>query len=122
MSKVKPKLTAKIAVVTAKIINLVIEAYRGVNMSEMKGSTDFVLHLCNIVEYKFHKVDKVDKKKIVLDIFKRLIPSVTESELETINQTIEHLHSTGQIKYPSLFKLGKEAIIDILKTVLCLKK
>ena len=122
MSKVKPKLTAKIAVESAKILNLLIEEYRGVSMADMKSSTDFVLHICNIVEYKFHKVPKVDKKKAVLDIFKRLIPSITDSEMETISQTIEHLHSTGQIKYPSLFKIGKIVVVNILKTVLFMKK
>jgi len=118
---VKPKLAAGIAVETAKIINLLVDVYRGVDLSTLRTNVDFVLHICNVIEATFAKGLKVDKKMIAVDIIKKLVPSITDDEMTINMEIIEHCHSTGAIKKPSVWKIVKYAVICFLKNVLSIE-
>ena len=72
----------------------------------LKGCSEFVLYCCKIVENVVVKKQKIDKKQLVLDVFKILF-ALSPAELLSLDASIEFLHSNGLI---SKVKVVKKAV------------
>ena len=62
----------------------------------LKSCNEFLLFVCKIVENYVLKSDKLDKKKVVLDLYRQLFP-LTEPDIKLIDLGIEFLHSNNMI-------------------------
>ena len=82
----------------------------------LKGCSEFVLYCCKIVENVVVKKQKIDKKQLVLDLFKQLF-NLQPAELQVLDSAIEFLHSNGLI---SKVKVVKKAKSWFAKKVACL--
>jgi hypothetical protein len=72
----------------------------------LKGCTEFLLYTTKIVENVVVKKQKIDKKQLVLDVFKILF-ALQPPELLALDASIEFLHSNGLI---SKVKVVKKAV------------
>ena len=57
-----------------------------------------ILLVCNIVENTINKSDKVNKKDVVIDIFKQINHITCENDINLLGSLIEFLHSNDKIK------------------------
>ena len=62
----------------------------------LKQCNEFLLYVCKIIEEVIIKADKVNKKDMVIDLFKSLF-SITEPESKLLSNSIDFLHSNGMI-------------------------
>jgi hypothetical protein len=62
----------------------------------LKGCSEFVLYVCKVVENVVVKKQKIDKKQLVLDVFKILF-NLQPPEILALDASIEFLHSNGLI-------------------------
>lgn len=62
----------------------------------LKQCNEFLLYVCKIIEEVIIKADKVNKKDMVIDLFKALF-SITEPESKLLSNSIDFLHSNGMI-------------------------
>ena len=72
----------------------------------LKGCSEFLLFTCKIVENVVVKKQKIDKKQLVLDVFKILF-TLQPPELLALDASIEFLHSNRLI---SKVKVVKKAV------------
>lgn len=72
----------------------------------LKGCSEFLLYICKVVENSVVKKQKIDKKQLVLDVFKILF-ALSPAELLSLDASIEFLHSNGLI---SKVKVVKKAV------------
>jgi len=77
----------------------------------LKSCNEFVLYCCKIVENSVVKKQKIDKKQLVLDVFKILF-NLQPLEITALDASIEFLHSNGLI---SKVKVVKKARAWFLK-------
>lgn len=87
----------------ADIIAVVQIEYQGMNLEALKLNTEFLKHICCLVETrvknKKYSKYKIDKKALVMDALKMLIPSLNSPEMiQIIEQNIENLHDQKLIK------------------------
>ena len=85
-----------------KIVNSIVDILKELQpqeLVEIKTNPELVLYVCNLVENSFNKCKKrgIDKKIIVLDIINKVTP-LTEPEKKIIGDSIQFLHSKGDIK------------------------
>jgi len=116
-SLVKLNGSVSIDVLTSEIVKFLEENLKIVNQDKVDPS--LLRYLCNIVENSYNKskaVDnKVDKKKLVIDIYLRLKPQAnTSADLLVLDKLIEDLHTNGDIKLISnvnyFYKLLKKGL------------
>jgi len=69
----------------------------------LKGCSEFVLYVCKVVENVVVKKQKIDKKQLVLDVFKILF-SLQPPEILVLDASIEFLHSNGLISKVKIVK------------------
>lgn len=82
---------------------------------QLKSCQEFILFCCKLIENLIQKKDKIDKKQLVLDVFKQLF-SLQPPELLVLDATVEFLWSNGLIcKIP----LSKKSINWIKKRGAC---
>ena len=62
----------------------------------LKSCNEFLLLVCKVVENYVLKSDKLDKKKVVLDLYRQLFP-LSEPEIKLIDLGVEFLHSNNMI-------------------------
>jgi hypothetical protein len=72
-------------------------------MNHDKIDPSLLRYLCNIVENSYNKSnavdDKIDKKKLVIDIYLKLKPHCDNNEdKQVIEKLIEDFHTNGDIK------------------------
>jgi len=107
---VKPKNVLNTIKSVNDIETYIMNELRGINLEQHKFNPDIILYICNVVENWFHKLkktindEKINKKEIVLNTLKKLLPSINSQDELSIIQIIEHLHSSGNIKIVSLKK------------------
>jgi len=77
----------------------------------LKGCSEFLLYVTKVVENSVVKKQKIDKKQLVLDVFKILF-NLQPPELLVLDASIEFLHSNGLI---SKVKVVKKARAWFLK-------
>jgi hypothetical protein len=109
-SSVKPKRDLKKKLKINKILSDLREELKDFSvpeLQEMRLNSELLKHVCNLVESSIKKKYKPNKKEIVLNIFLKLIPSISEPDKKQLADNIEFLHSNGDIKqYTLLKKLG----------------
>lgn len=116
---VKPKNLLKTLRRTGDVIQLVLDTLKDIpEIEKQKFNPDLILYICRVVENSYDKKSladqKINKKEMVFSIVKKLYPSLTEVEKQTIDQIIEHLHSSGRIKKVGIIKV----VYAFLKNVL----
>ena len=97
---IEAKYKALIEVEIAKISKTIKDYYEGVNLDELRTDSSFIVHVCRLVEDSFtkdRKKYKFDKKNIVMTILKRIITSIQQQDIQTIDSIIEYAHSSGQL-------------------------
>jgi len=108
---VKPKRELAKRVKTAKIVNKIVKLLEDLTsneINEMRNNPELIKYICNLVENLIKKKYKPEKKKIVLDIMKRIIPNFTANDEKNVSDIIEFLHGNGDIKKIRIIKyLGK---------------
>ncbi len=72
----------------------------------LKNCSEFLLYVTKVVENSVVKKQKIDKKQLVLDVFKILF-NLQPPELLVLDASIEFLHSNGLI---SKVKVVKKAV------------
>lgn len=84
------------------------------NYEQYKGDVEFLLLVCNMLEYLVVKKDKIDKKQILIEIFNEVF-MLDESDKSVISQNIEFLWNNKKIKKQSYYRLFKTAITEWIK-------
>lgn len=108
---VKPKNLLKTLKRSGDIIQFVVDTLKDTpEIEKQKHNPDLILYICKVVENAFKKKtisdNKINKKDTVIQIIKRLIPSITEADKVIIDTIIEHLHSSGRINKVNILKYG----------------
>jgi len=63
---------------------------------QLKSCSEFILFCCKLIENLVLKKDKIDKKQLLLDVFKQLF-NLQAPELLVLDATVEFLWSNGLI-------------------------
>lgn len=98
---VKPKFNLVGAQTTAQLVDYIVKKLQGIdNLATMKTDPEIIKYICNLVENVFYdnKALKLDKKQIVFQILRKVIPILTDDDVLSIGKTIEFLHSNKLIK------------------------
>ena len=72
----------------------------------LKCCNEFLLYATKVVENVVVKKQKIDKKQLVLDVFKQLF-NLQPTEIILLDASIEFLHSNGLISKVKLIKKAK---------------
>ena len=95
MDLVKPKNELAKRIKICKIVAKIIEELPKLpenDLKEMKNNPELIKYVCNLVENLISKKYKPNKKEIVLDILKRVIPAFSQNDEKLISDIIEFLH------------------------------
>ena len=95
-----------------KIITRVNEL--NINIAQYKTDTEFLILICNLVEYLVTKKDNINKKELVLNVFVELF-GLTAEEQEVLKNNVDIVHLQNKIKKVSMWKLFKCGIFELLK-------
>jgi exopolyphosphatase/pppGpp-phosphohydrolase len=114
---VKPKNELAKRIKICKIVAKIIEELSKLpqeDLKDMKNNPELIKYVCNLVENLISKKYKPNKKEIVLDILKRVIPGFSTNDEKLISDIIEFLHQNKDIKKIRWVKLlGKYSIIAL---------
>jgi hypothetical protein len=83
------------------------------NIQKYRNDIEFLLLVCNLIEHLIIKKDKVDKKELLLDIYKKVF-NVDSGEISSLSKNIDFLLANGKIKKVSAYKLFKTGIKELL--------
>lgn len=92
-----------------KVINRISEL--GLTDAKYKSDNEILVLICNIIEFLVTKKDKLNKKEICLEIFKRLF-ALGVTELESLSRNIDFIHANGNIKKVSYYKIFKCGVLE----------
>ena len=100
VSLVKLSGSSSVNSLIGEIVNFVKQSIT--NLSPDKIDPSLLRFICNVVEYSYSKKDiidnKIDKKKVVIDVYIILKPQCNNSENRVVlDKLIEDFHSSGQI-------------------------
>jgi hypothetical protein len=65
---------------------------------------DLLSYIANLIENFVKKKDDIDKKQLLIKIYKKVYPNISDADLQTILDNLQHLYDTGQVKKISLRK------------------
>ena len=101
-------------VTVSQIKNKIISRLNELNLSQPKYKTcnEFLVLVCNLIEFLVKKKDKIVKKELAIDIFTDLF-NLNEDEKVTLSNNIDFVHSNGTIKKISQWKLFKCGIYEL---------
>ncbi len=85
------------------------------NYSQYKNDVEFLLLVCNMIEHLVVKKDKIDKKELLLSIYKQTFVNVTPLELQTVEANIEFLLNNKKIKRQSYYKVFLTCVSEWVK-------
>ena len=96
-----------------EIITKTVERLGELKLIDKKYLSDgeFILYLMNLVEHLVDKKDKIDKKKLLLDLFKNHY-GATDADLQLIDRMIEFLHTNHKVKKVSYYKMFKAGLTE----------
>jgi len=95
--------------VKSKIISRINEL--NMNLTNYKTDNEFIILICNLVEYLVSKKDSINKKELVLSVFNDLY-GLTPEEQDHLKNTIDIIHLQNKIKKISYWKLFKCGISE----------
>lgn len=109
---------AKIAKVRERILCRVTDIPH--EARDNKHSAELLLLVCNMIE---HSVDnkgkkdklKIDKKCLLISIFKSLFGELSPTDCEMLSKNIEFLHDNGHIHKESFWKVCAYGLVDLIK-------
>ena len=101
-------------VTVSQIKNKIITRLNELNLTQTKYKTDneFLVLICNLIEFLVKKKDKIVKKQLAIDIFTDLF-NLNDDEKVTLSNNIDFVHSNGTIKKISQWKLFKCGIYEL---------
>ena len=98
--------------IKTKILNRVNEL--NIVIAQYKNDNDFLILICNLVEYLVSKKDNIDKKELVLLIYNDLF-GLTPEEQATLKNNVDIVHLQNKIKKVSMWKLFKCGIYEYFR-------
>ena len=101
----------KVIEVKSKIIARVNELH--LNDLKYKMDQQFLILICNLIEYLVVKKDSIDKKELTVDIFLCLF-GLTIEEQTILRNNIDIIYLKNEIKKVSYWKLFKCGIKEFL--------
>ena len=106
-SLVKLNGSSSVELLIGEIVNFVKENIKKVSPDKIDPS--LLRFICNLIENSYNKKDildnKIDKKKIVIDVYITLKPQANNAEDKLLlEKMVEDLHSTKQILKVSMFR------------------
>jgi PBP1b-binding outer membrane lipoprotein LpoB len=85
------------------------------NYQQYKADIEFLLLVANMLEHLIVKADKINKKEVLVEIYKQTFTGLKAEEITAIEQNIEFLWNNKKIKKVSYYKLFKTAITEWIK-------
>lgn len=85
------------------------------NYAQYKNDVEFLLLVCNMLEHLVNKGEKINKKDVLVEIYKQVFTSLSPDEQKAIEQNVEFLWNNKKIKKVSYYKLFKTAIWEWVK-------
>ena len=82
------------------------------NIQKYRNDIEFLLLVCNMIEHIIVKKDKIDKKELLLEVFKKLF-DIDMGEVNAISKNIDFLLQNGKIKKVSFYKLFKTGVKEL---------
>jgi hypothetical protein len=99
---------------TDKIQDQIISRLKALSLDKVQFKSDVkvLLWVCVCLESLISKENKLDKKKMCLDIY-RSIYGISEEEQRVIENNIDILHATKRIKKKHYFRLFLTSIREV---------
>lgn len=85
------------------------------NYAQYKNDVEFLLLVCNMIEHLIVKKDNINKKELLINIFKSVFTGITPAELANIEANIEFLLNNKKIKKQSYYKLFCAGVKEYFK-------
>jgi hypothetical protein len=85
------------------------------NYAQYKNDVEFLLLCANMIEHLVVKKDKIDKKELLLTIYKQVFVGMSSIELANVEANIEFLHANRRIKKQSFYKLFCAGVSEWIK-------
>jgi hypothetical protein len=110
---------AKIAKVHARILDGITNLPSEVR--ENRHNMELVLLVCNMIENcginNSSKSDKlkIDKKVLLIQVYKSLYGNISPIDIDTIQKNVEFLHDNGHIVRHPTWKLCAYGVVDWIK-------
>ena len=93
-----PKYDLLIDIKFNKLVEFIVKEVQNIpEYQNHKNNYELVKLICNIIEYKVVKTDKVGKKAVVVEGLRRVF-NLVESEIKNLETFIEFLHKNKKIK------------------------
>jgi hypothetical protein len=73
------------------------------------GDAEFILYLMNMIEHLVSKKDGIDKKELLLSIYKNHY-AANDTDILLIEKIIEFLHKNKSVKKVSYYKIFKTSL------------
>jgi hypothetical protein len=101
---VKPKYDLLVNIKFNKLVEFIIKEVQNIpEYTKHKNNLELIKLICNMVENKVVKKDKVNKKEVVIEGLRRVF-NLVEDELKNLESFIDFLHVNKKIKKLSLLK------------------
>jgi hypothetical protein len=101
-----------------EIKTLIINRLRELNLDPAKYKLDveYLTLVCNLIEHLVHKKDKIEKKKLVVEIFNEILGgNLSQEEINAIENNIEFIFQNKNIKKVSYYKMFKTGLSEWFK-------
>lgn len=85
------------------------------NYNAYKNDVEFLLLVCNMIEHLIIKKDKIDKKQLLIEIYKQVFNNLNNDEQKALEQNVEFLWNNKKIKKVSYYKLFKTGLFEWCK-------
>jgi hypothetical protein len=98
-----------------KIVNRINEL--GLNNIKYKHDNEFLVLICNLIEFLVNKKDKITKSDLAFSIYCEIfdIDKTSEDEKLMLKHNINFIYDNGSIKKISKWKLFKCGLKEIFK-------
>ena len=89
------------------------------NYQSLKNEVEILLHICNLIENLISKnKQKIDKKKLVLDIMAQVFCCNSDSEREVLEKQIQFLYDNKLITKVTKFKQVAKKVFAVANFIL----
>jgi hypothetical protein len=89
------------------------------NYQSLKNEVEILLHICNLIENLISKnKQKIDKKKLVLDIMAQVFCCNSDSEKEVLEKQIQFLYDNKLITKVTKFKQVAKKVFAVANFIL----
>lgn len=119
---IKPKNSLLLKQLYSKAFKLLFEELNDFDtQKQLLNDMEFLALACNLAEHvvdqqkKHFKALKIDKMKLVVDVFK-VIYEMTPEDVETLKQHIQFVFDNGMINKVSTFRYVKKSLSSWMKS------